>query len=240
MIENGQARHRTCLIAQGRILQESWQRLLKGTTFGPIQLRSDLRGFRFICNDGDAPELVIFDLWGGNADVARLARQARSTAPESRIVFVLDKLSTATLLAGFRAGANGFLDRNLSRDAMVSSLRLVMLEQTIYPVTCLAAGSRTDDDIMSPSSTHGPLSDRELQILRCLIAGDSNKQIGRRLAITDTTAKVHLRNILQKIQVSNRTQAAIWAISRGLSPIEDDSGPTAADSTQRLEQQLPA
>ncbi|ANW00260.1 response regulator transcription factor [Bradyrhizobium icense] len=58
-----------------------------------------------------------------------------------------------------------------------------------------------------------PLSTRQHSILRCLIQGDSNKSIARKLAISEATAKVHVKSILRKIRVHNRTQAAIWAIS---------------------------
>ncbi|WFU18457.1 response regulator transcription factor [Bradyrhizobium sp. CB3481] len=58
-----------------------------------------------------------------------------------------------------------------------------------------------------------PLSTRQQSILRCLIQGDSNKSIARKLAISEATAKVHVKSILRKIRVHNRTQAAIWAIS---------------------------
>ena len=60
------------------------------------------------------------------------------------------------------------------------------------------------------------LSRRELQILKCLADGDSNKLIARDLGISDATVKVHVKNILRKISATNRTQAAIWALNSGL------------------------
>jgi two-component system nitrate/nitrite response regulator NarL len=61
------------------------------------------------------------------------------------------------------------------------------------------------------------LSSRELQILGCLVEGASNKVIANQLAITEATVKVHLKSILRKINASNRTQAAIWALHHGVS-----------------------
>ena len=60
------------------------------------------------------------------------------------------------------------------------------------------------------------LSEREIEILRCLILGYANKVISRRLDISEATVKVHVKAILRKLRVSNRTQAAIWAVKRGL------------------------
>jgi DNA-binding NarL/FixJ family response regulator len=62
------------------------------------------------------------------------------------------------------------------------------------------------------------LSDRELEILRCLVNGDANKVIANRLAITEATVKVHMKSLLRKIKAGNRTQAAIWALHHGLAP----------------------
>jgi two-component system nitrate/nitrite response regulator NarL len=71
-----------------------------------------------------------------------------------------------------------------------------------------------------------PLSTRQQSILRCLIQGDSNKSIARKLAISEATAKVHVKSILRKIRVHNRTQAAIWAISAApLMSAKDDISP---------------
>jgi two-component system, NarL family, nitrate/nitrite response regulator NarL len=71
-----------------------------------------------------------------------------------------------------------------------------------------------------------PLSTQQQSILRCLIQGDSNKSIARKLAISEATAKVHVKSILRKIRVHNRTQAAIWAISAPpLSSAQDDISP---------------
>ena len=61
-----------------------------------------------------------------------------------------------------------------------------------------------------------PLSNREIDILRCLLDGDPNKVISQRLRIADATVKVHIKAILRKLNVQNRTQAAMWAASRGL------------------------
>jgi two-component system nitrate/nitrite response regulator NarL len=78
------------------------------------------------------------------------------------------------------------------------------------------------------------LSDRERCILNCLIAGDSNKTIARKIDIAEATVKVHVKAILRKVRVQNRTQAAIWAMSNGLSISTIGHGshaPAAAEAT---------
>ncbi len=64
------------------------------------------------------------------------------------------------------------------------------------------------------------LSQREIQILACLVRGDSNKAIANHIVITEATVKVHIKSLLRKINVTNRTQAAIWALNNGLGTAE--------------------
>jgi two-component system nitrate/nitrite response regulator NarL len=85
-----------------------------------------------------------------------------------------------------------------------------------------------DDDTESVAGAHAPrFSSRQKLILHCLIGGDSNKTIARKIHITEATVKVHLKAILRKIRVHNRTQAAIWAMNNGSSISTKDNGSSA-------------
>ncbi len=70
---------------------------------------------------------------------------------------------------------------------------------------------------INTANSHG-LTEREVQILQCLVQGDSNKMIANRLGITEATVKVHMKGLLRKISATNRTQAAIWALNNGFAP----------------------
>jgi two-component system nitrate/nitrite response regulator NarL len=98
----------------------------------------------------------------------------------------------------------------MSGDALQQSLRLVLLGEKVFP---------TDLAHLLTNGRMGHfngLSDREMQILACLLNGAKNKQIAYELKISDGTVKVRLKAILKKIHVRNRTQAAIWALNHGL------------------------
>jgi two-component system nitrate/nitrite response regulator NarL len=84
---------------------------------------------------------------------------------------------------------------------------LALLEQLSHPAMPDAQAVRTAPQ----SGLAGRLSDRETQILRCLMQGASNKEIGRQLDLAEATVKVHIKSILRKIRAANRTQAAMWA-----------------------------
>ncbi len=79
----------------------------------------------------------------------------------------------------------------------------------------MSAGNSEGNAFSGERQNHG-LSNREMEILHCLVNGEPNKVIARALGITEATVKVHLKNLLKKINVVNRTQAAVWAIKNGI------------------------
>jgi two-component system nitrate/nitrite response regulator NarL len=124
----------------------------------------------------------------------------------------------------FRLSVSAYLLKRINFVTLVKSLELVMLGESLFPADVLTEiGKEHGVDIQvekeviaySPPTSHSGrgLSARETQILKCLIQGDSNKVIARRLQIGEATVKVHIKAILRKIRVQNRTQAAIWAVN---------------------------
>ena len=142
-------------------------------------------------------------------------------------------------------GIDALLSKNISGEVLQRALELVMLGQQLFPAAAVAtpeteAGATAPvsrapscpappvSDLDLPTNMLRPirtrsgmsgdvlLSEREHQILRYLVAGSPNKLIGRSLGITEATVKVHIKSLLRKLSVANRTQAAIWAISHGM------------------------
>jgi two-component system, NarL family, nitrate/nitrite response regulator NarL len=109
---------------------------------------------------------------------------------------------------------SGILTYDLPATAFVRSLHLIGSGERVFPRD-LAAGRRSQPTMLGtqPRSDGAGLSPREKEILSRLVAGDSNKVIARHLDIAEATVKVHLKSVLRKIGVENRTQAAIWALS---------------------------
>lgn len=149
--------------------------------------------------------------------------------PNARIAIVSDNYRPVELASAFRAGANGYFVNVISCDAFIKSVELVTMGETVFPPAFLSfaldsnrerettplsenehAILVTSEDAISPQ-----LSPREKAILSCLIEGDSNKCIARKIDIAEATVKVHVKAILRKIRVQNRTQAAIWGMNHG-------------------------
>lgn len=154
----------------------------------------------------------------------------RDRYPGGRFAIVADHYRLEQLVAAFRAGANGFFVDVMTCDVFIKSVELVMMGETFFPPEFLSLflDSKGNHQVLeaAPSNESGEailvatedtiapqLSPREKSILRGLIEGESNKCIARKIDIAEATVKVHVKAILRKIRVQNRTQAAIWGMN---------------------------
>ena len=176
----------------------------------------------------------------------------RDQHPGGRIAIVADHYRLSELVSAFRAGANGYFADVMTCDAFIKSIELVMMGETIFPPAFLSfvldpegdrlgqAAPRDENSqaiLIRNENTLAPqLSTREKSILCCLIEGDSNKCIARKIDIAEATVKVHVKAILRKIRVHNRTQAAIWGMNNGsLTRLANNSSPpSTSDVSNRL------
>jgi two-component system nitrate/nitrite response regulator NarL len=206
------------LIDASRLFREGLRRIFSDTSFTVVHESFSIEdALPFI--ETLQPSLVLVDLPDGGEALTGHIGQIRAAAPDARIVVLTETIRVNRLADALSVGVDGYLLKNMSADALHQSLRLVLLGEKVFPTDL--AHLLTNGRIMSRSDT-GPighfngLSDREMQILGCLLNGAQNKQIAYELKISDGTVKVHLKAILKKIRVQNRTQAAIWALNHGI------------------------
>ncbi len=148
----------------------------------------------------------------------------RDAYPDAHIVVLASDLSVDVLRDAMTCGVDGFLMKDVSPEALIQSLQLIMLGEKVFP-TNLAAMLLDMNSAPSPVNSLRGLSPREQEILQALVTGASNKLIAIKLGITEATVKVHLKTLLRKIDVNNRTQAAIWAMNNGFTA-GDAAAPT--------------
>ena len=139
---------------------------------------------------------------------------------EMRVVLLSDTFEFDTMVKAFRLGAHGYIVKELACEPLIISLQLVAADEKVMP-SQLAEELPTHASDFYPANSNqtlesAELTDREVEILRCLIMGCPNKVISRHLGISEATVKVHVKAILRKLQVQNRTQAAIWAVNHGV------------------------
>jgi two-component system, NarL family, nitrate/nitrite response regulator NarL len=215
------------LIDASRLFREGLRRIVSDFSFAAIHAsRSVADALPLI--ESSQPSLVLVDFPDSGAAVTEGIGQIRAAAPLTRIVVLTETIRVNRLSDALSAGVDGYLLKNMSADALHQSLRLVLLGEKVFP-TDLAHLLISDrltarNDAVQGDHVNG-LSDREMQILGYLTSGAQNKQIANDLQISDGTVKVHLKAILKKIGVQNRTQAALWALSQGMthvSPLHAD------------------
>jgi two-component system nitrate/nitrite response regulator NarL len=151
--------------------------------------------------------------------------ELRRSLPSARIVLMADEYSIENVARAFGTGAvDGYLVKAISCEPLAGALRLIAMGEKVMP-------SQVADSLSRPlprsigrnwdlGGSGSNLSAREFEILQCLVEGDANKVISRRLHIADATVKVHIKAILRKLRVKNRTQAAVWANSHGVNVAE--------------------
>jgi two-component system, NarL family, nitrate/nitrite response regulator NarL len=201
---------RTILIEPNRLFRQGLQHLLAGTRF---EVEAEFGTIEQAVAGAIASGLVII---GEVSKESGKLHQLRDAYPDARIVVLAINLTVDALREAMNTGADGFLMKDLSPEALIQSLELIMMGEKVYP-SSLASMLLDISNAPLPLNSNRGLSPREREILQALVTGASNKMIANKLGITEATVKVHLKTLLRKIDVSNRTQAAIWAMNNGFS-----------------------
>jgi two-component system NarL family response regulator len=154
------------------------------------------------------PHVVIMDLRMPVMGGIEAIRAIRSNSPEARILVLTSFEGDEDIHAAFDAGASGYLLKHSSGDQVVPAVHALMKDQPWIPPEVeshLAARQRSE--ILSP---------REREIVRHLALGEANKEIGASIGISEQTVKSHVKNILAKLHVRDRTEAVTVALRRGI------------------------
>ncbi|MEN9931430.1 MAG: hypothetical protein RIS17_3 [Pseudomonadota bacterium] len=144
----------------------------------------------------------------------------RSTFANVRPVVLANEFDFGEMAECFRAGAHGYILKKMSCEQLVASLTLAALGEKVMPSDLADAlppqAPQRDYAVGERSQNCANLSDREQDVLCGLSEGHPNKIIARQLEVSEATVKVHVKSILRKLNLANRTQAAIWATSHGI------------------------
>jgi DNA-binding NarL/FixJ family response regulator len=181
--------------------------------------REALERLRAMAAAGAAPDVVLMDLAMEPVDGVTATRELRAAHPEVEVVAVTSLIDQSLVQSALEAGASGYL----VKDAAPEELALAIRAAHAGEVHLDGAVARRLMDSLGASAprtpdTFGELSPRELEILRLIAAGQANKEIARRLVISERTARTHVSHVLRKLGLSSRTQAAVLAVREGLAP----------------------
>jgi two-component system nitrate/nitrite response regulator NarL len=210
----------TFLIDANRLSREGLLAILARDELNVVREASTLDELPARQADEPEPALILIDCGTDPARARQDLADLRNCYPSAKIVVLSGTDDPTFMVACFGASVDGLVSKNVSSAALLKSLHLIIAGERVFPsqmVSMLLSGNAhlpTSTPKLQPGAPS--LSERETQILQCLVAGDSNKAIANNLHVTEATVKVHLKSILRKIQVRNRTQAAIWALNNGM------------------------
>lgn len=157
----------------------------------------------------DPPDLTLMDLRlpGAISGVEAIAR-IRAIQPQAKIIVVTTYEGDEDIHRALEAGARGYVIKGMPYQTLIEALQRVHSGgRFLPPPVARALASRMPDS---------DLSSRELEVLELLVSGNSNKEIATKLGITEATVKSHVSTILMRLNVADRTQAAVTALRRGL------------------------
>ncbi len=161
------------------------------------------------------PDVVLMDLLMPNLDGLGAIAAIKSTQPEVEIVAVTSFIEEEKVTAALEAGASGYLLKDAEADEVANAVRAAHNgEVTLDPQVARLLAQRMRERKSQPQVE--PLTEREREVLSLVGQGASNKEIASALFITERTARTHVSNILGKLGLSSRTQAALWAVENKL------------------------
>lgn len=205
-----------CLVGKESVIKEGVKSLLSRNDFNVMADYEDLSGISLEKGESQNAQLVVSideDSDGLSGNIHKL----KGIYTQSRIVIISGNPETSVIMSAFDAGVDGLILKDISCDGLIGSLKLAAAGEKVYPASrMMLPPANSNSDGQSGATETYNLSRQELKIIHCLANGEPNKVIAHHLNITEATVKVHVRTILRKLGTTNRTKAAILAISQGL------------------------
>jgi len=174
-----------------------------------------------------APDVVLMDVRMPRVNGIEAARAIRDSSPTTKIIMLTVSDEDDDLYEAIKAGANSYLLKEVSVEEVPEAIRAVVQGQSLISpsmaskllneYTSLARRAEEKQQFPTPG-----LTQRELEVLRLVAKGHSNREIGQRLYISENTVKNHVRNILEKLHLHSRMEAVIYAVRERLLNIHDD------------------
>jgi len=164
-----------------------------------------------------APDVVLMDLIMPEMDGVEATRLLKQQSPRSQVIVLTSYHDDEQIFPAIRAGALSYLLKGVDLDTMTAAVyKAARGEAVLHPHVAARIVKELHGPVQETTLLYGTLSAREREVLRLIAEGLHNDEIAARLFITERTVKSHINNILGKLQVTDRTQAAIFAWRQGI------------------------
>ncbi len=169
------------------------------------------------------PDVILLDLQMPRKGGLEALPELKQAAPDAKIIVVTSFGDDAHVFPAIRAGAIGYLLKDTAPDEILHAIREAAADRaTLHPSIAMRVLAEVNKPAKQERLTEDPLTPRELDILRQVAQGYTNDQIADNLVVSERTVRTHVSNILGKLHLANRTQAALYALREGIAKLDDD------------------
>jgi DNA-binding NarL/FixJ family response regulator len=162
------------------------------------------------------PDVVLMDIKMPGMDGVEALRRLRELDHRARVLVVTSFTEQRTVIPALRAGAAGYVYKDIDPDALAGAIRSVHAGHVLLQPE-VAGALLSQEESGSGAGRAGSLTEREREVLGLIADGRANREIARALVLSEKTVKTHVSNILMKLDLADRTQAALWAVRHGIS-----------------------
>ncbi|MFI5632320.1 response regulator [Streptomyces sp. NPDC051664] len=160
------------------------------------------------------PDVVLMDIKMPGTDGIEALRKLRELENPAKVLIVTSFTEQRTVVPALRAGASGYVYKDVDPDALAGAIRSVYAGHVLLQPE-VAGALLAQEDAGGGTGRGSTLTEREREVLGLIADGRSNREIARALVLSEKTVKTHVSNILMKLDLSDRTQAALWAVRHG-------------------------
>lgn len=168
------------------------------------------------------PDVVLMDVRMPGTDGLTALRDLQALGNPARVLVITSFTERRTVVPALRAGAAGYVYKDVDPDALADAIRSIHAGHVLLQSEVAGALLSPDASGGGGASRGNGLTDREREVLALVADGRSNREIARLLVLSEKTVKTHMSNILMKLDLADRTQAALWAVRNGLAGEETE------------------